>query len=228
MIRILFINLILDELESIKVLRKEIETFNSSNSKFLLEVLPVMDDLSTDEVRSYVKDHFKNYLEVSQTKGPVPLYLKGYEEALKHNADYIGEIDAGGSHDINDFFKVLESLHPGDPGYVSTRFSKGGLYTNAPLSRKLTSYCGTLLGNLIHRTSFTDLTGGFKVLRKDLAMKATLQEFPQGGAWNILFKIAVKDEGIKEFPITYVGSSSSFKWKWIWIGIKTLIFYRFG
>jgi|GEM_PF-5772030 len=220
---------ILNEAESLNEMIHLTEKFNKDNQGKLAYIYPVIDLLTSVEVRSIIKkSHFPfiRPVEVKEANGPVFLYTSGYEEAIGDGNEFISEIDAGGSHPYFILFEKLKSLKAGECGYFSTRFKEGGGFIGVSLLRRSISKLATIFGNLIYQTPYSDLSGGMKITRSALAKRAINQTFPKGGGWQVLYKISLKNENIKEFPIIYRSSTSSFKLKWTINAMIALLTYK--
>lgn len=96
-------------------------------------------------------------------------YLRGLEFATRElSAEYIVEMDAGGSFDPNALPQFLDSLKTASAVF-STRFTQGGRMVH-PFQRKLVSLTGTVLANLslgLGRV-VPDMTGGYEAFRAEL------------------------------------------------------------
>jgi len=99
-------------------------------------------------------------------------YLEGLKYAVEEvGADFVVEMDAGGSHDPDDLPRFVEGLQRADAVF-STRFSHGGRMVH-PLQRKVASLIGTLLGNLLLGLGrfVPDLTGGYESFRREILQR---------------------------------------------------------
>ena len=99
-------------------------------------------------------------------------YLRGLRYAVEEmGADFIVEMDAGGSHDPRALPLFVKGLE--EAGAVfSTRFSHGGKMIH-PLQRKLASLAGTLLANLLLGLGrfVPDMTSGYESFRGEVLQR---------------------------------------------------------
>jgi dolichol-phosphate mannosyltransferase len=134
----------------------------------------------------------------------VDAYLRGYQEALASGADWILEIDAGFSHQPADIPKFFRPMLDGCDCAFGSRFMKGGRIRNSSLKRRLVSYGGTLLTNLLIGTKLYDMTSGFEMFTRD-----TLQYVLARGIcsrahfFQTEIKVHCRQMKWVEVPITY-------------------------
>lgn len=96
----------------------------------------------------------------------VDAYLRGYKEALARGNDWILEIDAGFSHEpaqIPLFF--AEMAKPRDCVF-GVRFGRKGAKFSGNLKRRLISWGGSRLTNLLLGTRLSDMTSGFELFSR--------------------------------------------------------------
>lgn len=87
--------------------------------------------------------------------------MEGFAKALSDNADYIIEMDGGGSHLPDELPQFIEKLNEGYDCVWGSRFVKGGEISNHPLYRRVLSSGGTFLSKLILDTKLKDMTSGY-------------------------------------------------------------------
>jgi dolichol-phosphate mannosyltransferase len=135
-----------------------------------ITILLVMDAFSKDKTLTLIENFQKREPRVQlvfhdASTGVVSCYLRGFREAVKRGADYVVEMDGGGSHDpaeIPDFIRLLDQ---GNDCVFSSRFMQGGGMVDHPLKRRLISWGGTVLSNLVLGTRLSDMTSGFEAFR---------------------------------------------------------------
>jgi dolichol-phosphate mannosyltransferase len=135
-----------------------------------ITVLPIMDAFSKDKTRLLIenfqeKDPRVQLVYHQKSTGGVSCYLHGFREAGKRGADYIVEMDGGGSHDPKEIPAFIRLLDQGNDCVFSSRFMEGGGMVNLPLTRRLISWGGTHLSNFVLGTRLTDMTSGFEAFR---------------------------------------------------------------
>jgi dolichol-phosphate mannosyltransferase len=135
-----------------------------------ITILPVMDRFSTDGTLALVEAFRKKEPRVQhvfnkESTGVVSCYLHGFREAVKRGADYVVEMDAGGSHDPAEIPEFVRLLDMGNDCVFSSRFIRGGGMDDHSIKRRLISWGGTVLSNIVLGTRLTDMTSGFEAFR---------------------------------------------------------------
>jgi dolichol-phosphate mannosyltransferase len=158
----------------ISPLANEADTFDT----FVTQLKAVLDDEKTGEIYFVVDNASKdNTLELCtnlekedarfhtvyapENKNVVDAYLRGYKEALKHDYDYILEIDGGLSHDPAAIPQFLRVLSEGHYCAYGSRFINGGSIYNSNWKRYFLSHMGTVLSNILLGTRMRDMTSGY-------------------------------------------------------------------
>jgi dolichol-phosphate mannosyltransferase len=108
-----------------------------------------------------------------ENKNVVDAYMRGYEEALRMNHDYIIEMDAGLSHDPGALPEFLNKLSEGYSCVFGSRFIAGGSMDDSPFKRKLLSKGGTILSNLLLGSRLKDMTSGYQGFTRQMVEKFT-------------------------------------------------------
>jgi dolichol-phosphate mannosyltransferase len=105
-------------------------------------------------------------------------YLHGFGVALGRGYDVVGEMDADGSHQPEQLFRLLEALWgPGGTGspsgdgggadlVIGSRWVPGGTVVNWPLRRKVLSVGGNLYARLLLGIPLRDITAGYRLFRR--------------------------------------------------------------
>lgn len=173
----------------------------------------IIDDNSPDGTAAIVKDIQKshpNELFLIEREGKLGLgtaYIAGFEWALAHGYDFIFEMDADFSHDPNDLERLFEACHTGGADMaVGSRYVKGGMIENWPLSRKLISKAGALYSKIITWLPVNDATAGFVCYTNKVLSAIDLHSIRFiGYAFQIEMKFVTWKLGflIKEVPIVF-------------------------
>lgn len=173
----------------------------------------IIDDNSPDGTAAIVKDIQKihpNELFLIERSGKLGLgtaYIAGFEWALAHGYDFIFEMDADFSHDPNDLERLFEACHTGGADMaVGSRYVKGGMIENWPLSRKLISKAGALYSKIITWLPVNDATAGFVCYTNKVLSAIDLHSIRFiGYAFQIEMKFVTWKLGfsIKEVPIVF-------------------------
>jgi dolichol-phosphate mannosyltransferase len=138
-------------------------------------------------------------------------YLAGFAMALEGGYGVVVEMDADGSHAPEDLPALLAALSGRDGGegadiVLGSRYVRGGQVLNWPAYRNWISRGGNLYSRLALGVSVRDITGGYRVFRREVLETLQLAEVASQGycfqvdlAWRALqagFRIV-------EVPITF-------------------------
>jgi dolichol-phosphate mannosyltransferase len=145
-----------------------------------------------------------------ENRSVVDAYVRGYREAIASGADWVLEIDAGFSHRPSDLPPFFETMAQGVDCVFATRFAKGGKILGSSLKRELVSRGGTILTNLVLRTTMSDMTSGFQLFKREVLEKI-LQKgiFSRGPFFQTEMKAYCDELNYAEVPITYSMASHS-------------------
>jgi dolichol-phosphate mannosyltransferase len=200
-----------------------------------ITVLPVMDAFSKDSTLTLVEKYQNGDPRVqlifhNASTGGVSCYLRGFREAVQRGADYVIEMDGGGSHDpveISDFIRLLDE---GNDCVFSSRFTKGGGMVGFPFKRRLLSWGGTLLSNLVLGTGLSDMTSGYEAFRAPV-----LRAIDEKIGFNNILSLRNASHFIQtelryycarltytEKPIVYKGSTSTLRNQTVVNSLKAL------
>jgi dolichol-phosphate mannosyltransferase len=140
----------------------------------------------------------------------VDAYIRGYNEAIAANCDWILEIDAGFSHQPNEIPVFVEKMSQGYDCVFGSRFCKGGSFKESPLSRRIISRGGTLLANILLGTKLKDMTSGFEMFTRS-ALEYVLDKGikSKGHFFQTEIKTYCRKMKIAEVPINYRAPSQN-------------------
>lgn len=140
----------------------------------------------------------------------VDAYIRGYKDALNANCDWILEIDAGFSHQPSEIPQFFEKMAQGYDCVFGSRFTEGGKFTDAPLSRRFISYAGSILTNLLLGTKLKDMTSGFEMFTNS-ALKQILEKGinSKGHFFQTEIKAYCRNFRTIEVPIHYSSPSQN-------------------
>lgn len=172
----------------------------------------VIDDSSPDSTASIVKSlmiQYENRLFLEERKGKLGLgtaYIHGFKWALTKGYDYIFEMDADFSHDVNDLDRLYAACRSGADVAVGSRYVKGGEIENWPLSRHIYSRGGALYTKLLTWIPVNDPTAGFVCYSRRVLDTINFDEIRfVGYAFQVEMKFAAWKLGfrIAEVPIVF-------------------------
>jgi apolipoprotein N-acyltransferase len=97
-------------------------------------------------------------------------YVHGFKVALAQGYDVIGEMDADGSHQPEQLYRLLNGLVDADL-VIGSRYVRGGSVVNWPLFRRLLSAFGNLYVRILLGIKVNDSTAGFRLFRRETLEK---------------------------------------------------------
>lgn len=184
-----------------------------------LYVYLVIDKFSKDNTENIIRSYESKTIKVKcifykESKGVVSCYLEGFRQALKDGAEYIIEMDGGGSHAPQEIPQFIDCLNEGYECVWGSRFIRGGGISQHSFYRKVLSSGGTILANLVLRTKLKDMTSGFEAFQKETLEHLALDKFlSTGHMYQTEMRFYCRNCKAIEVPIHYVGGSSSLKVK---------------
>lgn len=186
-----------------------------------LFVYPVIDKFSKDNTEQIIRDYESKTGRVKcifykESRGVISCYLEGFAQALSDNADYIIEMDGGGSHLPDELPQFIEKLNEGYDCVWGSRFVKGGEISNHPLHRRVLSSGGTFLSNLILGTKLKDMTSGYEGFKREVLERFDLDRFlSTGHMYQTEMRFYCRNYHTVEVPIHYKGGTSSLKLSYV-------------
>ncbi len=197
------------------------------------EVL-IVDDNSPDGTSNTVKKIKKNknnrvHLITRERKmGLGSAYISGFKWAIEKNYDFIFEMDADFSHDPSNLIKLRETLISEKADLViGSRYKNGINVINWPMSRLILSYFANIFAKTVTGVPLSDLTSGFKGIRKIVLENLDFKKIDAEGYGfqiEIHFYSYWKRFKIKEIPIVFTerrsGNSKMSKkivWEAFWL-----------
>jgi len=173
----------------------------------------VVDDSSPDGTAEKIKDLQKIYkhslhLIIRNTKeGLGKAYITGFKWALKHNYDYIFEMDADYSHNPNDLIRLYNACSKRNADLsIGSRYVKGVNVINWPMNRVLLSWLASKYVRIITQMPIFDTTAGFVCYRRKVLETINLDKIKfVGYAFQIEMKFKAYALGfdVKEIPIIF-------------------------
>lgn len=133
-------------------------------------------------------------------------YLAGFEWALTRDFTHVLEMDADGSHRVEDLPAMLTAAHSFDLA-IGSRWVDGGAVRNWPWYRQAISKFGNNYAKFMLRSNLNDMTAGFRVFDAELLRKMDLSGIAAHG-YGFQVEMAWRAEKlgaqITEVPITFV------------------------
>ncbi|NTW44062.1 MAG: polyprenol monophosphomannose synthase [Anaerolineaceae bacterium] len=147
----------------------------------------VVDDNSPDgtgDIAEKLKTETKGKVQVMHRKGKLGLgsaYIQGFHQAIRNGADIIGQMDADFSHPIEKLPEMIQTLNSCD-FVLGSRYVKGGsLDEKWPAWRKGLSGFGNFDARTILGMKIRDVTGGFRLWRKETLNAMPLERVRSNG-----------------------------------------------
>lgn len=173
----------------------------------------IVDDNSPDGTAEKVVElqkEFQDKLHLSVRKkksGLGTAYVHGFKWALKHQYEYIFEMDADFSHNPNDLEKLYSSCKNDSADLaIGSRYVTGVNVVNWPLSRVLLSYFASVYVRMITGMKIMDATAGFICYKREVLETLKLDRIKFiGYAFQIEMKYRAFAKGfvIKEVPVIF-------------------------
>lgn len=133
-------------------------------------------------------------------------YVAGFERALDDGAPFVAQMDADLSHRPEDLQIMAEALTEGVDLVLGSRYVHGGATEGWPWHRKLVSRAGGMYAGLVLGVPIRDLTGGFKIWRRDLLASIDLPNITSDGySFQIetTYRAVKQDARIVQVPIIF-------------------------
>jgi dolichol-phosphate mannosyltransferase len=149
--------------------------------------LLVVDDNSPDCTGRLAEELGQQYpgrISVLLRQGKMGLgsaYIAGFRLALKQGAEAILQMDADFSHPVEKIPEMVAALEGTDVVLGSRYISGGGLDIKWPFWRKALSQWGNFYARNILRLSQRDVTGGFRLWRRDVLETIPLERIKSNG-----------------------------------------------
>ena len=161
-----------------------------------------------------------------ENKNVVDAYLRGYQEALNDECEFIIEMDAGLSHDPRAIPMFLRVLNEGNECAFGSRFINGGSISESNWKRTFLSRVGTVCSNLLLGTKMYDMTSGFQGFHSNV-VKEFLQHklLSKAHFYQTEMRYLLRNKRFAEIPIHYKAPSPSVSTKAIVNSIYVLVHY---
>jgi dolichol-phosphate mannosyltransferase len=178
-----------------------------------LDIL-IVDDASTDGTVQVATKMGEGNGRVTILSRPAKMglgsaYIEGFHECLSLGYENIVQMDADGSHRVEDLKKMLKLLlESRDTDVViGSRWIPGGRVENWSKHRELLSRVANRYSKSLLATSINDMTAGFRIYRAEILRKMDLKGIESQG---YSFQIEMTREALRigakvtEMPITFI------------------------
>jgi dolichol-phosphate mannosyltransferase len=142
----------------------------------------------------------------SEKAGLGAAYRAGFRVALDAGYDVIGEMDADGSHQPEQLYRLLDALSEADL-VIGSRWVPGGAVVNWPLRRELLSRGGNLYVRLLLGVRVRDATAGYRLFRRATLEKIDLESVQSTGyvfQTDLVARTLNAGLAVREVPIEFV------------------------
>lgn len=198
-----------------------------------LYIYPVVDSYSKDNTEQIIRNYEKKKdsrvkcIFYKESRGVISCYLEGFRMALLDGADYIIEMDGGGSHSPKEIPQFIENLEKGYDCVWGSRFVTGGGISHHPLYRRVLSSGGTILSNIVLGTKLKDMTSGFEGFQRYVLDKFDFTKFlSTGHMYQTEMRFYCRKYKTIEVPIHYIGGDSCLKFKSVKEALKILFLLK--
>jgi dolichol-phosphate mannosyltransferase len=138
-------------------------------------------------------------------EGLGPAYIAGFREALAGGAELIIEMDSDFSHDPAYLPQLLRAMKSADLA-IGSRYVPGGGVTEWGSVRRIISRGGSVYARAALRVPIRDMTGGFKVFRREVLEAIELDTITaRGYAFQVEINYRTIKAGFRvvEVPIVF-------------------------
>jgi len=222
-----------------------IPTYNEKENivKLISEILKlklsilIVDDNSPDQTADTVNNFFKNNKNVNVLKRKQKLglgsaYRDGFNWGIKNNFNYLVEMDADFSHQVNDLKKMIENKAE-NRLVIGSRYIPDGEIVGWSKRRELLSKFANKFVKFLTSSKVNDSTSGFRIYSKQVLEKIDYSKTTSNGySFQIEMTLIAVDKGVDviEVPITFLEreiGKSKMNYKIILEALKYLIVLKF-
>ena len=170
----------------------------------------VVDDGSSDDTAALARDHDATVVTHVVNTGVGGAVRTGYRYAIRHNYDFVAQIDGDGQHDPAYLPKLLEIAESNDM-VIGSRYLNESI-DDYSFTRRLGIKFFTAVVNLLGGINITDVTSGYRIYRvsmlenilhrsdKHWAVEQTLQAADSGySIREVSVEMPTRKEGRSQF-----------------------------
>jgi dolichol-phosphate mannosyltransferase len=170
----------------------------------------VIDDSSPDGTAELVEARSRNEPRVAvlrrpQKEGLGRAYRDGFRRVLDEGAEVIVQMDCDFSHDPAAIPSLLAALDDADL-VLGSRYVRGGGVVGWPLRRQAISKGGSFYARVILGIRVRDLTGGFKVFRREVLeylLGRRIDSRGYGFQIQMTYEACLAGYRVREVPIVF-------------------------
>jgi dolichol-phosphate mannosyltransferase len=132
-------------------------------------------------------------------------YVEGFRRALARGAELIAQMDADFSHDPADLPRLIAAASDADL-VLGSRYVAGGNVEDWGTVRRLISRGGSVYARRVLGVEVRDLTGGFKVFRREILERLELESISASGyAFQVetTYRAIRAGARVREVPIVF-------------------------
>lgn len=174
--------------------------------------LLIVDDNSPDGTGAIVKELSAKHpgriqlLSRDKKAGIGRAYVAGFDLALETDAVLIAQMDADLSHDPSDLQRLVDATKDADL-VLGSRYVEGGDTAGWPRHRKAISRIGGRYARTVLNVPVQDLTGGFKVYRREALEALDIEQISSDGyvfQIETTYKTILNGFRVVEVPIHFI------------------------
>lgn len=199
-----------------------------------IKIFFVVDNASKDNTRDIVESLQKQDKHVQlvwapQNKCVVDAYIAGFRAAIEDNADYILEMDGGGTHLPGEIPLFINKLLEGYDCVFGSRFTESGRM-DASFKRHFFSRGGTIVARILLGMKISDATSGFEAFKTDILKKIISKKLiSTGHFYQTEIRFRARNFNYAEVPIHYSNPVNKIPAKYIrnaFYGLMACFFER--
>jgi dolichol-phosphate mannosyltransferase len=157
-------------------------------------------------------------------QGLGPAYRAGFARALELGADVIVQMDADFSHPPEILPQMFHELEEYDV-VMGSRYVNGITVVNWPIERILLSYFGNWYVRKVTRLPITDVTGGFRCMRRSALEKISANRIRANGytfQMELNYRLVKSGAKIKEIEFFFIDRTRGVSKLTMHTGFETL------
>ncbi len=157
------------------------------------------DEIAADDEQIHV-------LHRTKKDGLLGAYLAGFEWGTERGYDVLCQMDADGSHAPEELHRLLDQIEDGADMVIGSRYVPGGKVVDWPRDRFMLSKGGNLYISVALGTGLTDMTAGYRAIRREVLEGIDLAELSDAGyifQVDLAYRAVEAGFDVREVPITF-------------------------